>query len=317
VHVVAESQGYDPITYGRFVILGAPIRLHQEADESGSPCCFKTIHLPTSSTYSWNADPLLDYVTSSSSNPIESALEQLDWDVLLIQPYPKNGDSFESEGTRNAALYFADALYRGNPDGQVIIHPSHTGEYMEKSPAGDMQNIYEPLADLITSTYPNNKPAKVTPVHQAWDALMDAGYTNLWKSSSNTHSGTNGRFLMSCLIYSTAYGQDCAGSYHGETSSSLWNGSVNDDYANKIMDVAWQEVQNYSYSAPTSVNVERSAPSRLHARQSINSAQELFNLRGQRIPHRSTQTTDAMRTLPTGLYLQRGAQSTNTVILQD
>lgn len=278
VHPIAEEFGYTGIVWARFVILGAPIKLHWEADQNGSPCCFKQHYLPEGNR-TWDEENLVDTLPSGSTHYISDALKVMDWDVLIMQPYPKNGDSYTSQRTRDAAVGFARAFYEGNPEGQVVIHPSHNGAIGALSPSGDLENLYEPLADLITSTFPNKKAAIVIPVHQAWDTMVNAGYDDIW--SDNGHANGNGRYLNSCLIYSAIYKKDCAGAYAGPIGTIFYH-EVDQGYARKAQEVAWQAVQTYDYAGVGTVAMHKAEAHRPPLGHP-GSQPALYNLIGQRV----------------------------------
>lgn len=302
VHPIAEEFGYADIVWARFVILGAPIKLLWEADQDGDPCCFKQHYLPKGNRV-WDDENLVDTLPSSSTHYITDALTWMDWDVLILQVYPKNGDSYSSERTRNAVVGFSGKFYEGNPNGQVVILPSHNGEIGALSPAGDLENLYEPLADLVTSTFPDRKPALVVPVHQAWDTMVNDGYSNIW--SDNGHANGNGRYLNACLIYSIIYKRDCAGAYAGPVGTIFYH-SVDQSYAPKAQQVAWSTVQAYDYAGLNAVNARcdrpgsRSIPGHVHAQSAV------YNLHGRRtsLTEQAASATGAYRLRAGGVYIE-------------
>jgi hypothetical protein len=166
-------------------------------------------------------------------------------DVAVFQVYPKNGDG-PGGGTLTAAVGLAGCAFQGNPDCQVYIYASHTGDVGQRDNPADMRTIYEPLATAIRNAYPGRKPALVIPTPLAYNAMLDAGQGDLWIADG--HANDKGRYLTALLFYSILYRRDCTGA----RTSGFTNGNIGSTmttaFATAAQRVAWDVASTYAFA---------------------------------------------------------------------
>jgi hypothetical protein len=252
MHNIAKSLGYtwSGITWGRSMIPGCPIWLLWEdnvkktADKNTGNVGFFDEHSMNSQFGVAIAEKYPDLWTPSLY------LAKIPYDVLVLQIYPKNGDSYSWNGGKTlnvktiiGTLGYPGVAYQGNPDCQVYIFASHTGDIgAYDSTMEDIDINYRALMDTVTHAYPNRKPALIIPTPLAFNGMLDAGFKDLW--SADAHANDNGKYLISCLFYAIIYKKNPAGA----SNASSEFGNVSSEFAAKAQEVAWKVANTYPYT---------------------------------------------------------------------
>lgn len=253
---IAIGFGVENSVVGRCMVPGCPLWLlyRDRAQKSGL--------LWYDGTVSW----------ASSSEKLPDVLANHDWDAVVLQVFPNNGDNFEK--TSPAALGFAEMIYDRNPECQILIMTSHAYAHSDDAEwarhMGYVSTIYEPLAELISTTWPENKPVKVIPILQVLDAVrteIAAGtspFLGTFESfyqqdGADAHLDPKGLYCHALTNYATIYAADPTGAV--TTGISYWqyeNGySVDHQVASYVQGLVWDMVLDYpaaGVDSPTSAS---------------------------------------------------------------
>lgn len=255
---IAEGFGDDSVVVGRTMVPGCPLWLLYEGREEKNGLIWYSgdVHWPSQDTL------------------LPQHLVNHTWDAVVLQVFPNNGDSFEK--TSEAAVGFAEIIYETNPDCQILIMTSHAYAFNDEwdKQMGYLETIYEPLANLITTTYPDKKPVKVIPVLQAIKAVRDSVFADTTDDSTHVlgdflsyyqengtdaHLAPKGLYLSVLTNYATIYGEDP----HGAVTEGMryWQFpdgySVEEDYAAVAQDIVWKVVQSYPMAGVATTSVLR------------------------------------------------------------
>lgn len=241
IHNIAQGFGYTwtGYIYGKSSIPGCPLWLlwsenvKKTADKSTGNCGF-----------------FLEYTTLTGGEWIDQKYPALwstslylrtkPYDVLILQVFPSNGDSYNNKPTVDGAIGYAGEVYKSNPNCQVYIYISHA-DVGKKGDTTEFARIYEPIAKAVTAKYPANKPALVLPIHYVWNKVMAAGYTDLWKSATDGHVNDYGKYILTTTIFSCIYKRDPVGAI-----TTGYN--ITPAYAAKVQQIAWDVLKSYPMS---------------------------------------------------------------------
>lgn len=197
---------------------------------------------------------------SGQSQKLPDVLANHDWDAVVLQVFPNNGDNFEK--TSPAALGFAEMIYDRNPECQILIMTSHAYAHSDDAEwathMGYVSTIYEPLADSISTTWPERKPVKVIPILQLLNAVRNeiaAGASPFLgtfesfyqQNGADAHLDPKGLYCHALTNYATIYSADPAGAV--TSGISYWqyqNGySVDQQVASYLQGLVWDMVLDY------------------------------------------------------------------------
>lgn len=252
MHDVAQGFGrtWTQYVYGRSMIPGSPIHLlwsenvKKTADKNDGNCGFFLECRALGSGEVW-IDQTYAALWSTSLY-----LRANSYDAVVLQIFNSNGDSYRNQwgpglnsGTIDGVVGYAREAYAGNPNCQVYLYASHTMDY--NTIDNSMTNTYidyVALKDTINHAFPSRKPALIIPAPLAFNAMVQAGYNNLWVSATDGHANANGKYLLSCLF--------CAIIYKSNPAGATTNGhtGVTASYVNKIHEVAWNIATTYAHS---------------------------------------------------------------------
>jgi hypothetical protein len=236
---------------------------------------------------------------SSQNQTLPQILSHHEWDVVVLQVFPKNGDNLDK--TSPAALGFAQMVYESNPDCQIAIMTSHAYAYSDDAywatHMGYVTSLYEPLAQLISDTYSDKKPVKVIPILQVMNQVRNAitsggnpvlGDFNSYYQQGGTdaHLEPKGLYLHALTNYATLFEKDP----HNAVISAIhyWQYpdgySVNTAYASEAWDIVWDYVSTYPWAGvatTVSVKPQHYTPQGTQTKHHRNAL--TTNLRGQRL----------------------------------
>lgn len=285
MHTIAADAGYTwpGVIYARSMIPGCPLWLLWSENVA------KTADKSTG-----NAGFFLEVTGLNSGEEwIESRYPSLwtptlylnakPFDVVVMQVFPENGDSYNKQETVAGAIGYPGEAYKPNPNCQAYIYPSHTMDVGSKCDLTEYTRIYEPIARAVTAAYPNRKPALVIPVLQVWNQMMDAGYTDLWLNATDGHANDMGKYILCVTFYATLYKRNPAGATFGGFS-------VTQAFATKAQEVAWSVVQSYPLSGVAPVSVREPAKAGSVATPRTSPAHRV-NLAGRTTPGAMRQST--------------------------
>lgn len=280
VNDAAVSNGYTGVEWGRFMIPGAPIHLLWSDRNTGGG--FRRPLGPVTE-HGWALPDL--------TVGIDQYLRSTPVDVLVMQIFPGNGDSYVNRwsqpslnsGTIDGVVGFSGAVYEGNPDARVFLYASHT---MDEGAIDDVMDDeivnYKALKDTLDNAYPDRNPAWIIPAPLAFNKMITDGYDNLWKEGDG-HANDNGRYLLAMLFYCCIYQEDCAGSEPSGTAVAGALPSVSADFAAKAQEVAWEIAQSYQYSGVDSQGGTGTVRRRSSVRRGGDSPVIYVNLRGRQV----------------------------------
>lgn len=261
---VAMGFGDESVVVGRTMVPGSPLWLLYQDRES------RTGLIWTNGVVDWSSD----------DNNLPYNLANLHWDAVVLQVFPRNGDTFEN--TSPAALGFAEMVYARNPDCQIFIMTSHAYAFFDDAEwaqhMGYLSTLYEPLADLITDNYPTRKPVYVIPILQVLNEVrnqVNAGTAPLLgtfesfyqEDGTDAHLEPKGLYLHALTNYATIYRDDP----HGAVDSGLhyWKYpgySVSPEFALLGQDLVWDIVTTYPASGvATTASLPRVTPRSVRA----------------------------------------------------
>lgn len=262
---IAMGFGVENSKVGRCMVPGSPLwLLYQDRNE-------KSGHIWYDGNIDW----------SSSSEKLPQVLTNHDWDAVVLQVFPRNGDNLEK--TAPAVLGFAELIYAGNPDCQILIMTSHAyafssdGEWATHM--GCVSSIYEPLADLVSTTWPQKKTVRVIPVLQVLNAVrneIDAGTSPFLgtfesfyqENGTDAHVDKKGLYVHALTNYTTIYranpvGAVTSGIYYWKYPDGY---AVDEPVASYAQSLVWDMVVDYPAAGvdvdPVSVRSPTSAASR-------------------------------------------------------
>jgi hypothetical protein len=252
MHDVARGKGAGYITWGRHMTPGCPLWLiwRDREDKTGYLC----------------RDGQIDWSTQSQTVPYQ--LDNNDWDAVVMQIYPMNGDGVDNAGP--AAEGFAGLIYDRNPDCQLYILTSHAdagGDWTQEM--SRVSSIYEPIANRVTAAYPSRKPCLVVPVLQVMNhvatliqqgAEPGLGTIESYYQDDGGHLGPKGLYMAALTMYATLYKSDPDGAViSGLMYWQYADGySVSQDFANLAYDIVWDVVCAYPMSGVSATPVSQS-----------------------------------------------------------
>jgi hypothetical protein len=239
MHDIAAAKGTENITWGRHMTPGCPLyAIWQDRED-------KTGYIVHDGEIDW----------STQTQNIPYVLANYNWDAVVMQVYPMNGDDVGV--TSDAAIGFAGLIYQTNPDCQIFILTSHAGaEDGWELEMSRLSSRYEPIANSVTLAFPNRKPTLVVPVLQAMNSVRahiaqgdmpGLGTLASFYQADGGHLGPKGLYIAALTMYATLYRSDPDGAV---TSGLMYwqyeNGySVTQDFANLAYDIVWNVVTAY------------------------------------------------------------------------